>query len=51
MSQKGTPRLSTGIPEQRILARMQRISKVLGTNLTLQDNVGIIKIGADGKSQ
>ena len=51
MSQKGTPRLSTGIPAQRILSRMQRISKVLGTNLTIQDNVGIIKVGADGKSQ
>ena len=45
MSQKGAPRLSTGEVAQRILRRMQRISKPLGTHIAIQDDIGIISVG------
>jgi poly-gamma-glutamate synthesis protein (capsule biosynthesis protein) len=50
MSQKGAPRLSTGEVAQRILTRVQRISKPLGTHIAIQDDIGIITVGADGRS-
>jgi len=51
MSQKGAPRLSTGKVAQRILTRMQRISKLLGnTHIAIQEDIGIIRVGPDGRS-
>ena len=51
MSQKGAPRLSTGEVAQRILMRMQRISRPLGTRIAIQDDIGIINVGADGRPE
>jgi poly-gamma-glutamate synthesis protein (capsule biosynthesis protein) len=50
MSQKGAPRLCTGEAAQRILTRMQRLSQPLGTSIAIQDDIGIITVGADGRS-
>lgn len=51
MSQMGIPRIATGEVAQRILANLQELSKPLGTNVTIRGERGIIRIGADGKSQ
>jgi poly-gamma-glutamate capsule biosynthesis protein CapA/YwtB (metallophosphatase superfamily) len=44
MSQQGAPRLATGEVAQRILTRMQRLSKPLGTDIAIQDDTGIISV-------
>lgn len=50
MSQKGAPRLFTGKVAQRILTRMQRISEPLGTDSAIHGDIGIIRVGPDGRS-
>ena len=46
MSQKGAPRLVTGEVAERILTRMQTLSKPLGTDMAIQDDIGIISVEA-----
>lgn len=50
MSQMGIPKIATGAVAQRILTRVQEMSKVLGTNLVIKGDKGSIRIGPDGRS-
>ena len=50
MSQMGIPRIATGAVAQRILIRIQTMSKALGSNLVIKGDKGTIRIGADGRS-
>jgi poly-gamma-glutamate synthesis protein (capsule biosynthesis protein) len=51
MSQMGIPRIATGEVAQRILTRLQQLSKPLGTNVSIKGDKGYIRIGPDGGSQ
>ena len=42
--------LSTGKVAQRILTRMQRISKALGTDIAIDGDIGIIRVRPDSRS-
>jgi capsule synthesis protein PGA_cap len=42
LSEKGIPRVATPETAQRILRRLQRISKPYGTTISIQGNVGVI---------
>jgi hypothetical protein len=45
----GNP-LTPGLEQvQRILTGMEEYSKPIGTSMSLADNVGVIRIGADGQ--
>jgi hypothetical protein len=39
-----------GRPAERILTRMQRISKPLGTDSAIHGDSGIVRVGPDGRS-
>lgn len=44
MSQKGTPRIASPEVSQRILQRLQTISKPFGTAIAIEGNVGVIRV-------
>lgn len=43
--ERGLPQLARGDDAERILGRFQNMSKDLGTDVELQDGVGVIKVG------
>jgi len=45
ISQLGLPRLAAPALAQKILARVQQLSKPFGTTITIENNVGVIRIG------
>jgi poly-gamma-glutamate synthesis protein (capsule biosynthesis protein) len=50
MSQLGIPHVATGEVAQRILSRLQELSKPYGTKLEIKGDIGVIKVSSDGKS-
>lgn len=50
LSQRGIPHISSPEVAQRIPTRLQRLSKPLGTNVAIEGQVGVIRVGQDGKS-
>jgi len=51
MAQRGMPRLADAETSQRILKRLQDNSQVYGTKIAIDNNVGIIRVAASGKSK
>lgn len=43
---RGVPGLADAVVGRRILERMQRLSQPLGTNIVIENGVGVIRIGA-----
>jgi hypothetical protein len=43
MAHRGIPRLASPQMAQRILARLQKLSQPLGTTITIENNIGIIR--------
>jgi len=50
ISRMGIPLTPSPEEAQRILKEMQEFSKPFGTKISIEDNVGVIRIGADGQS-
>jgi poly-gamma-glutamate capsule biosynthesis protein CapA/YwtB (metallophosphatase superfamily) len=50
ISQMGIPKTPSPEDAQRILRGLQDYSKAFGTKISIEDNVGVIRIGADGQS-
>jgi len=50
ISQLGLPRQAPPAMAQKILARVQTLSKPLGTTITVENNVGIIRLAQQGAS-
>ena len=48
MAHRGIPRLASPQAAQRILARVQKLSAPLGTTITIESNVGVIRPGRPG---
>jgi poly-gamma-glutamate capsule biosynthesis protein CapA/YwtB (metallophosphatase superfamily) len=46
ISRRGIPKMAPPEAAQRILTKLQALSKPFGTNVTIQGNVGIIKVAA-----
>ena len=44
VSQLGIPRMAPPAMAQKILARVQTLSKPFGTTITIEDNVGVIRV-------
>ena len=51
MSELGIPHVATGTIAKDILMRLQRLSKPLGTTVTIKGDIGIIHVSASGQSQ
>src|SRR5262245_22771293 len=54
MAHRGIPRLASPQMAQRILTRLQKLSQPLGTTITIENNVGVIRprpSGATGQQQ
>lgn len=49
ISQMGIPMTASTEEAQRILKGVQDYSKPFGTKISIEDNVGVIRVGADGK--
>lgn len=50
ISQMGIPMTPGSEEAQRILKAVQEYSQPFGTNIAIEDNVGVIRIGPDGRS-
>jgi poly-gamma-glutamate synthesis protein (capsule biosynthesis protein) len=50
ISRMGIPAVPSPQDAQRILSNVQEYSRPFGTNISIEDNVGVIRIGADGQS-
>ncbi len=50
LSRNGIPTTPSPEVAQRILKAVQEYSKPFGTRITIENNVGVIRIGADGQS-
>jgi poly-gamma-glutamate synthesis protein (capsule biosynthesis protein) len=46
ISKRGIPRLAPPDAAKRILTKLQTLSKPLGTNIAIEGNVGVIRVGA-----
>lgn len=46
ISQKGIPRMATGKVARRILEKLQMLSKPFGTTITIEGDVGVIRVAA-----
>ncbi len=51
ISEVGIPRVATGEVAQRILSRVQMMSRPFGTHVVVKDDKGYIYVNADGKSE
>ena len=50
MAHRGIPRLASPQMAQRILSRLQKLSAPLGTTITIENNVGVIRPRTSGTS-
>jgi poly-gamma-glutamate synthesis protein (capsule biosynthesis protein) len=50
MAHRGVPRLASPEGARRILTRLQRLSAPLGTTIVIENNVGVIRPAAQGRS-
>ena len=44
MAHRGLPRVASAQAAQRILTRLQKLSAPLGTTITIEGNVGVIRL-------
>jgi len=47
---RGSPRLASPEMAQKILQNLQKLSTPFGTNITIENNIGVIRLNSQGKS-